>query len=259
MLWWQTVPMTAAMCESSGNIRPRAPQFTTTHWSVVLAAGHGDSTRAHAALDQLCQAYWYPLYAYVRRLGHSPHDAQDLTQEYFARLLAGNWLAGVDRSKGRFRSFLLASLKHFLANEWDKARARKRGGGQTVMSLDAAAAEKRYALEPAAGTSPDKLFDQRWALALLDQVLSRLRQHYATAGKTELFDQLKDCLLGERGSVPYAELGRRLDLSEPAVKVAVHRLRQRYRQLLREEIARTVGNTVDAEDELQHLFAVLRG
>src|SRR5436190_3040522 len=214
--------------------------FTATHWSVVLSA-QGSSTPAAEALEKLCRTYWHPLYVYVRRQGHSPHDAQDLTQEFFARLIEKNYLGDVDREKGRFRSFLLASLKHFLANEWDKAKAVKRGGDQSFVSLNSESAETRYSLEPADTLSADKIFERRWALTLLEQVLARLREEYSDTGKTALFDRLKDCLTGDRSSLPYAELGSKAGMSEGAVKVAVHRLRRRYRDLLREEIANTVG------------------
>jgi RNA polymerase sigma factor (sigma-70 family) len=231
--------------------------FATTHWSVVLTAQDRDSTRAEAALAWLCRTYWYPLYAYVRRQGHSPEDAQDLTQEFFARLLAKNYLGDVDRGKGRFRSFLLAALKHFLANEWDRAQAAKRGGGQRPISLDDTDAEARYRAEPADTLSADKIFERRWALTLLEKVLERLRHEYALAGKAELYEELKECLTGCKASARYAELGTRLGLSEGAVKVAVHRLRQRYRALLRQEIAQTVSSPAEIEDEIRHIIAVL--
>jgi RNA polymerase sigma factor (sigma-70 family) len=233
--------------------------FATTHWSVVLAAQREDSTRARDALASLCQTYWYPLYAYVRRKGNSPHDAQDLTQEFFARLLEKHWLADVKRERGRFRSFLLAAMKHFLANEWDKAQAQKRGGGERFIALDAASAETRYALEPVDNVTAEKVFERRWAMTLLDRVLQRLRRGHETAGKTAQFDTLKEALTGDRSALPYVQLGDRLGLSEGAVKVAVHRLRQRYRELLREEIAGTVAKEDDVEEELRHLFAILRG
>jgi RNA polymerase sigma-70 factor (ECF subfamily) len=236
--------------QNRDSVPPGARQFVTTHWSVVVRAGG----KSAAALEKLCQTYWYPLYAYVRRQGHSPEDAQDLTQEFFAKLIAKHYLGDVDRSKGKFRSFLLASLKHFLANEWDKAHAQKRGGGQTIVSLDA---ETRYKLEPADNISADKIFERRWALTLLDEVLKRVREEYAADGKTKLFDQLKVTLTGERSTIPYAELGAQLGMSGGAVKVAVHRLRQRYRDALRDEIAETVAGPEEVEEELRQLFAAL--
>ena len=235
-----------------------AAQFAETHWSLVLAA-RTTSPEAAAALAGLCQAYWYPLYAFVRRQGHSPHDAQDLTQEFFARLLAKNYLADVDRAKGRFRSFLLAAMKNFLANEWDRARAQKRGGGDTVLSLDATAAESRYALEPADHASADKLYDRRWALTLLDRAIGRLRDEFARDDKAALFDELKFALTGDKGDASHAAVAARLGMTEGALKVAAHRLRKRYRELLRAEIAETVATAAEVEEELQQLFAALGG
>lgn len=236
-----------------------SPVFVTTHWSVVLTAGRSDTTRAHDALARLCQAYWHPLYAYVRRLGHAPSDAQDLTQEFFARLLAKNYLADADESRGRFRSFLLTALKHFLANEWDKARARKRGGGRLPVPIDFGSAETNCHFEPADITTPEKIFERRWALTLLEQVLRRLREEYVRAGREKLFEQLKPTLTETSRAVRYAEIATRLEMTEGAVKVAVHRLRLRYREVLRAEIADTVASPVEVEDELRNLFAALAG
>lgn len=240
--------------------RPGAsPAFVTTHWSVVLTAGRSDTTRARDALARLCQAYWHPLYAYVRRLGNSPPDAQDLTQEFFARLLAKNYLAAADESRGRFRSFLLTALKHFLANEWDKARAQKRGGGQVPIPIDFNTAETSCGFEPADTTTAEKIYERRWALTLLEQVLRRLREEYVHAGREKLFEQLKPTLTEASRTVRYAEIATRLGMSEGAVKVAVHRLRQRYREVLRAEIADTVASPAEVEDELRNLFAALAG
>jgi len=236
---------------------PGPEYFATTHWSVVITAQRTDSARAQAALAKLCQTYWYPLYAFVRRQGYSPHDSQDLTQEFFARLLAKNYLAGVAPEKGNFRSFLLASLKHFLANEWDRARAAKRGGGQTIISLDDTEAEERYRLEPADNMTADKLFDRRWVMTLLEQVMRRLRSEYSQAGNEELYEKLKDCLTGSRESAPYAQVAAELKMSEGAVKVAAHRLRARYREMLREEIAQTVATQAEVDAEIRHLFSLL--
>ena len=208
--------------ENDDSVPLGACDFATTRWTVVLKAGRSDTTQARAALSRLCQTYWYPLYAYVRRQGHRPHDAQDLTQEFFARLLEKNYLGAVDRSKGKFRSFLLSSLKHFLANEWDKAKALKRGGGQTFISINDPSAETRYCLEPADTLSADKIFERRWALTLLEQVLARLREEHVATGKAALFDLLKECLTGDRSSLPYVELGNKVGMSEGAVKVAAH-------------------------------------
>lgn len=235
----------------------RAGAFVTTHWSVVLAAGRSDSTRARDALAELCRSYWYPLYAYTRRRGCSPHDAQDLTQEFFARLLERRDLGKVRADRGKFRSFLLASLNHFLANEWDKARAAKRGGGQPAVRLGAMDAEGRYALEPAGDETPETLFDRQWALTLLERVLARLREEFAATGKTRLFERLKDFMAGERDDAGYAHAAAELDMTEGNVKVAVHRLRKRYRERLREEIAQTVASPAEVEEEIRHLFAAL--
>jgi RNA polymerase sigma-70 factor (ECF subfamily) len=218
-----------------------------------------DSAQAQEALEALCGNYWYPLYAYVRRQGHNPHDAQDLTQAFFARLLEKNYLADVQREKGRFRSFLLASLKHFLANEWDRERALKRGGGRKLIALDEDSAESRYKLEPKDDLSADKIYERRWALTLLDQVLSKLRTEFEADGKTQQFDTLKDYLASGRTSVSYAQAAERLGMNEGAVKVAVHRLRKRYRELLRAEIAQTVATASEIDAEIRYLFAALSG
>jgi RNA polymerase sigma-70 factor (ECF subfamily) len=234
---------------------PDARVFATTHWSLVLAA-KGGTTSAHTALSRLCETYWYPLYAFVRRQGHGPHDAQDLTQEFFARLLDKDWLDSTDPARGRFRSFLLVAVKRFLANEWDKARAQKRGGGATIFSMDETSAESRYRHEPAETITAEQLFDRRWALTLLDQVLARLRDEMASAKKLEQFEALKFCLTGENAAA-YSEIARLLATSEGAVKVAIHRLRERYRALIRAEIAQTVGSEEEVDDELRQLFAAL--
>jgi len=226
---------------------------------VVLSAGRSDSTHARDALEKLCRTYWPPIYAFVRRQGHSPHDAEDLTQAFFARVLERNYFADADQTRGRFRSFLLGSLKHFLANEWDKARAQKRGGGQHVIPIDATSAETSCGFEPADNVTPEKIFERRWALTLLDQVLRRLREEYAADGREKLFEQLKPTLTEASRTVRYAEIAARLETSEGAVKVAVHRLRQRYRELLRAEIADTVADPGEIEDEIRNLFAALAG
>jgi RNA polymerase sigma-70 factor (ECF subfamily) len=231
--------------------------FTTTHWSVVLAAGDTRSPDQAQALEKLCRAYWYPLYAFVRRQGFNAADAQDLTQEFFARLLAKNYLRQVAPHKGRFRSFLIAALKHFLANEWDKARTLKRGGDASFLSLDDANTEARYALEPDDTLSAEKLFARRWALTVLEQVLARLRADYVAAGKDVLFERLKRCLTGEENMAPYAQLARELQMTEGAIKVAVHRLRERYGALLRAEIAQTVDRSEDVDEELRYLLSAV--
>ena len=254
-----TTPSHAATsgADSTGSDAPQRPAFVTTHWSVVLTAGRSDTVRAHDALANLCQTYWYPLYAYVRRRGHSPEDAQDLTQAFFARLLERNWVGQADQQKGRFRSFLLSAMNHFLADEWDKARAQKRGGGILPVPLQFDTAETRYGHEPADNVTPEQNYERRWALTLLDTVLRRLRSEYEQEGKAELFTALNPCLVGDRTAQPYAELAVKLGISEGTVKSAVHRLRQRYRQLLRDEIAQTVADPGEVDEELHHLFAVL--
>ena len=230
--------------------------FSATQWSVVLSAGCVDSPQASEALAKLCRRYWTPLYVFVRRQGYAVHDAQDLTQGFFQRLLEKKDLAAVDRAKGRFRSFLLAAMKHFLANEWDRMRAQKRGGGVALISIDSADAERRYQEEPAEQITAEQLFDRRWALTLLDQVLARLGEEMAAAGKAAQFDALKFCLTGEKGAA-YGEIAGRLGMTEGALKVAIHRLRDRYRTLLRDEIAETVGSASDVDEELRQLFSAL--
>ncbi len=229
--------------------------FATTHWSVVLTAARTDSTRAGAALEHLCRQYWYPVYHFVRRQGHSTHDAQDFTQEFFARLLEKNWLAAADQSRGRFRSFLLMIVKRFLAAEWHKANAQKRAGERLCLPLDTA--ETRYSREPADASTPEQAFERQWALTLLETVLRQLRSDYEQDGKGRLFEALKPCLMGSRESLPYAALASALEMSEGAVKVAVHRLRERYRERLKAEIAHTVASPADVDHEMRHLFRVL--
>jgi RNA polymerase sigma-70 factor (ECF subfamily) len=248
--------MSSTETGSSSPVRPQAV-FATTHWSVVLATGHNDTSRAQNALGRLCQTYWYPLYVYVRRRGYSAHDSQDLTQAFFARLLEHQSLTTADPDRGRFRSFILTAMNHFLTSEWKRGTAQKRGGGSPMISLDLAAAEDRFDLEPADHSAPDKLFEKQWALALLAEVLNRLEGEYQSEGKTDLFNTLKQSLMGSRETQPYAELAPRLAMNESAVKVAVHRLRKRYRELIRAEIANTLDDSQDVETEMQHLFQAL--
>lgn len=232
--------------------------FVTTHWSVVLAA-RGGSPQAGEALAQLCRAYWYPLYAYARRRGHDHHTAQDLTQEFFARLLEKHWLDGVAPEKGRFRTFLLAAANHFIANEWRRAQASKRGGGQPIVSLEETqAGEHRYACEPALsdGTS-ERAFDRAWAAAVLDTALTRLKQEYAARNKAAEFEEWKVFLTREATNQDCAASAGRLGLSAGAVTVAVHRLRERYGDLLREAVAHTVYDAAEVDGELRYLFALL--
>lgn len=231
--------------------------FPATQWTVVLAAGATPSPESAVALERLCQSYWYPLYAFVRRGGHPPPDAQDLTQEFFARLLEHNWIARADRLKGRFRSFLLMAMKRFLAKEWARVRTLKRGGQVRWVPLQFDTAETRYAHEPADAATPEQVFEKHWALTLLESVLSRLRQNYVRNEQGPLFETLEPCLVGSREAQPYAALALQLGMNEGAVKMAVSRLRERYRVCLREEIAQTVASPAEVEEELRHLFRVL--
>jgi RNA polymerase sigma-70 factor (ECF subfamily) len=223
---------------------------------MVLNASRSDSTCARNALAQLCQIYWYPLYAYVRRRGNSPEDAEDLTQGFFARLLELNSLSDVACEKGKFRSFLLASLNHYLSDEWDRERAQKRGRDR-VISLEAGVAEARWSREPADTLTPEKLFERKWAMTLLEAVVQRVQREYESAGKGALFMALRFSLAGEKAEEPYAKLSAELGLSEGAMRVAVHRLRRRYRQLLRDEIAQTVATETEVDGEIQHLYRAL--
>jgi len=235
----------------------RLATFATTHWSQVLAAGRLESPEAPAALAELCRIYWYPLYAYVRRHGHAPHDAQDLTQEFFARLLARRDLTSVSPDKGRFRSFLLAAMNHFLVNEWKRARRLKRGGGKPLFSLDDSTAEVRYAAEPRHELTADRIYERRWAMTLLEQTLASLKVQQDAVGKGALFARLEVYLVAPDNGPAYALLGRDLGMSEDAVKMAVSRLRRRYREVLRAQIAQTVASPAEVDAELRHLLSVL--
>jgi RNA polymerase sigma-70 factor (ECF subfamily) len=230
--------------------------FQTTHWTTVLSAGQNDSTEARLALAELCQAYWPPLYSYIRRSGHDPEQAKDLTQEFFARLLEKHWLAQADPTRGKFRSFLLSSVNHFLANEHRRQGAAKRGGGRAVVSLDDTA-EALYATEPVSDLTPEKLYERRWALSLFERALARLREDYTAGGKGDLYNALKDFLSVEATDGDYARLGVSLGMNRGAVGTAVHRLRHRYRELVRDEIAKTVSSPAELEDEMRSLLAAL--
>lgn len=231
-------------------------RFTTTHWSVVLAARPKEPAESARALETLCRVYWYPLYAFVRRRGYPPEEAQDLTQSFFARVLEKDYLSSVDRRKGKFRSFLLAALDHFLANEWRNSRAKKRGGGAVFISIDDPAAEQQYSTLSAPDISAEKLFERQWATTLLEEVLLKLRAEFST-DKAAQFDQLKGFLIGEKQPIVYAELAENMGMSEAALKMAVSRMRRRYAELLRNEIADTVGSSQEIEEELHALFAAL--
>ena len=230
-------------------------KFVTTHWSVVLASNTDDSTGGEA-LAQLCQTYWYPIYAYARRRGYAPSESEDLTQEFFARLLERDGLCNISREGGKFRSFLLTLFNHFLVDEWKRAKALKRGACR-IVSLDAGLAETRFRHEPSEKETAETIFERNWARALLEEVYQKLSRQYDEAGQGELFEQLKFCLTGERSTLPYAELSAKLKVSEAALKVTVHRLRQRYRKLLRVEVASTVSSPVEVEEELRSLFRIL--
>ena len=238
--------------------QPAHAHFVTTRWTVVLDAAQAADTTAQNAMAELCRAYWYPLYAYIRRRGHGPHDAEDLTQGFFCALLERNFLDGITKEGGRFRSFLLTALKRFLANEWDRANARKRGGDYIMLSLDGANAEERYLLEPVDRSTPESLYQRRWALTLLENVLERLKTEFTRTNNPEMFASLKPAIIGDRGR-SYQEIASELKTSEAAVKVAVHRLRNRFRTLMREEIAQTVDTPEEVESELQFLMQSLAG
>jgi RNA polymerase sigma-70 factor (ECF subfamily) len=227
--------------------------FQTTRWTVVLAAGENHTPQSDIALESLCKAYWFPLYAYVRRRRASREDAEDLTQAFFARFLSKNYLNGLCEERGRFRAFLLASLKHFLANEWDKTQRKKRGGAITHLSLDWETADTEFQ-KLSAEPSPDKSFDREWALALLAKVIERLQDECAQAGRARQFAELKIFLSAEKGALSHGAAAEALGIDEGAVRVAVHRLRKRYRELLRDEIAQTLADPAQIDEEISALF-----
>jgi len=249
--------------EGSGSDPRAAPQasagFPATHWSVVLTAGHDSSPGAREALEQLCRAYWYPLYCYVRRRIGRPTEAEDLTQAFFAHLLERHTLAKVSPDKGRFRSFLLAALNYFLADEWDKVHAQKRGGGCVVVSLDETGAEERYQRESNHELTAEQLYERRWAMAVLERASVRLREEYVAAGKATLGEVLRDLQEDAEESGPYAEIAARLGMPVNTLKSHVHRYRRRYRELLCDEVAQTVASPADVADELRRLIAVVSG
>ena len=247
----------AADDDRAGGFLDQAAAFATTHWSVVICATQETSPQAKDAIEVLCRIYWFPLYAYVRRRGYDAEEAKDLTQEFFLRLLQKHYLAHADRSKGRFRSFLLSSLNHFLANDWRRAQAAKRGGGQLPISFDEASAETRYALEPRSDLSPERLYERQWALTLLDQALARLRDEFTALGQVRQFEQLKGFLTTGEAESTYAAVAAELGMTVGAVGMAVHRLRHRYRVLLTAEIAHTVASPAEVEEEIRWLFAAV--
>jgi RNA polymerase sigma factor (sigma-70 family) len=231
--------------------------FVPTHWSVVLAAKDRNSPQSQEALETLCRTYWYPLYVFARRQGHQPPDAQDLTQEFFVRLLQKDYLDAVERERGRFRTFLIMAFKRFLANEWDRNRAQKRGGGRTPLPLDPELIENRYQEEASVEMTADLAFDRHWAVTLLDQALARLRDEQCQQGKGAEFEILRRFLAVGKDPVGYGGVASQLGQSEAAVKMAVHRLRKRYRMVFREAIAQTVTTPADVEKEMRHLLEVL--
>jgi RNA polymerase sigma-70 factor (ECF subfamily) len=244
--------------EPSSYFGPAASaQFTTTHWSVVLNASQGTSLSAPEAMERLCRTYWYPLHAFVRRSGYDPESAKDLTQSFFETLIRKDYLKNVDRAKGRFRSFLLAALKHFLANEWDRRQTVRRGGQYRFVELDESRIEACEPQDAASPLTPEKLYERRWALTVLDTAKAKLAAEYHASGKGQLFETLKVYLTGETGQSPYAEVASHLKLSVDAVKKAVERLRRRYGEFLRDEIAHTVAHPSEIEDEIRHLRRVL--
>jgi RNA polymerase sigma-70 factor (ECF subfamily) len=228
----------------------------STHWSAVLAAGQPGSPRAAAAMEELCHTYWYPLYAYVRRRGYEVEEAQDLTQEFFAEMLENHWLKSADPKRGKFRSFLLGAMNHFLANDWRRAHTRKRGGGKPLISLDDTA-ERRYAVDATTDLTPEKIYERRWAWSLFERAVSRLREQYSAAGKAELYEALKSFLADDIDERDYTRLAAHLEMTHGAVATAVHRLRDRYRGLVREEVAHTVADPAEVEDEMRSLLAAL--
>lgn len=231
--------------------------FVTTRWTMVLVAADQSGPQAERALEEICSIYWFPLYAYIRRRGKSPEDAEDLVQEFFRRMLEKNWIADADRTKGRLRAFLITALKHFLAKEWRRVSAQKRGGGELHLSIDTDIAESRYEAAGTPNLEAEALFDRQWALSLLDLTMKRLEQEYAAAGKTMLFAQLKNGLIMEHESIDYSSMASALDMTEGAVRVAVHRLRKRFRELYRMEVAQTLPPGVNLDDELRDLSASL--
>lgn len=244
------------MTTDSTNPQSTAPRdiFATTHWTVVLAAGKRSTPQADHALEELCRTYWFPLYAYVRRRGHTREDSEDLTQAFFARFLEKNYLGNLDSDRGKFRAFLLASLKHFLANEWDKSQRQKRGGSAAHLSLDWQTADTQFQIASQAEPSPDKAYDREWAVTLLEKVVSRLQSECSTDGRTKQFAELKIFLTAGKGALPYSDAARKLNSDEGAVRTAVHRLRKRYRELLREEISQTLANPSQVDEEMRALF-----
>jgi RNA polymerase sigma factor (sigma-70 family) len=243
--------------DAIGQITAEARAFATTHWSMVVSAGKSDSAVADSALERLCRAYWYPIYSFVRRRGYDAHQAQDLTQGFFARFLEKNYVAQADAAKGRFRTFLLNCVQNYLANEWDRQKAQKRGGGAQILSLDEQAADERFRHELAADATPERAFEERWVEAVLETVLHRLKAEFEAAGKGDQFELLKVYLVDDKGAVSFAEMASRTGTTEAAIKGVVRRMRQRYREIFREEIASTVAGPAEVDEEIRYLISVL--
>ena len=237
----------------------QSPHFLTTRWSLVVAARNAGAPGSDAALEHLCRSYWYPLYVFVRRQGHSPEDSQDLTQEFFARLLQKQWMHAAEPSRGRFRSFLLVALKRFLLNEWDRSQTLKRGGAVQHVALDAGDAEERFLKEPAVSASPERQFERRWALTLLDRAMATLKEEYHSDSRQVEFDTLKEYLSAPRGSIPYADIATTLGVPQGTARAAVHHLRRRFGELFRTEVADTVSEPDDVQEEVRYLAGLLGG
>lgn len=245
------------MSDSGKFKRATKDEFVTTHWSVVISASHKSSPDSSRALEKLCEAYWYPLYAYVRRRVSDVGQAQDLTQSFFSTLLEKNYLRSATPQRGRFRAFLLTAFQHFLSKEWDKAKAKKRGGGRISLSLDFESADSKYRIEPCAGMTAEQLYDREWAVALLGQVMDRLEDEFIQSGKAAQFEHLKAFAVGEHPGTTYGEVAQKLGMTEAATKMVASRMRRRYRELLRQEIAHTVIGPEEVDDEIRNLFAIL--
>ena len=252
-----TSRMTESMTRTMSSVPENSPVFTTTHWSIVLKAGGRESQQADEALEKLCRAYWYPIYIFLRRSGWTAHDAEDLTQAFFERVLGHDYLRAVDRTKGKFRSFLLAMLRHFIANHRRDARAQKRGGRVSFISLEEELVDEQHLCAAFADASAEQSFERQWAMTLLEQVINRLREEYRSSGKTTLFDALQIFLTGDKQAGRYGEVAGRLKTTEAALKMAVSRMRRRYGELLRAEIESTVSTREEADDEMRALFAAL--
>jgi RNA polymerase sigma-70 factor (ECF subfamily) len=245
------------MSSLPGRNAPNPEDFATTQWNLVMAAGQQSSPDSRSALESLCQTYWYPLYAYVRRRVQDSSEAQDLTQAFFSQLLEKNYVGQAAPDRGRFRAFLLTAFKNFLSKQWEKDKAQKRGGGRAPISLDFETGDSRYRIEPATNLTAEQLYEKQWALTLLDRIMKRLEEELADAGQSDRFGVLKEFLVGDHAGLTYAGAAAELNTTEAAAKMAAHRLRRRYRELLRDEIAQTVSSPEEVDEEIRELFAVL--